>query len=227
MAAHLEPKGAVSGSLIAHLAGVTVSRPARRAQAPGAEVAALAAASARRLRGCDRGKLRWRAGERTSRRATAPGHAGAAAARLHPRPVRQPLDEAARANLSGARRSRRCASGRSRARTIGASRSRKNQRIFRQPRISGLRLRGPAFARPRQSAIWRRRATSPTARSAAAGPPGVGKTHLAAGARPRGDPGRLRRAVHDGDDAGRRPGQGARGESGWRSGCWRCRSRSC
>ena len=33
------------------------------------------------------------------------------------------------------------------------------------------------------------------------GPPGVGKTHLAVGARPRGDPGRLHGAVHAGDDA--------------------------
>jgi DNA replication protein DnaC len=41
------------------------------------------------------------------------------------------------------------------------------------------------------------------------GPPGVGKTHLSI-ARAGGDPGRVHGAVHDGDDIGRRPRQGAR-----------------
>jgi transposase len=129
VAAHLQAEGRRQRIVDrAHLAGVTVSGPARRAQTPGAEepppslLRPLADYEA-----VIGGGFRWRAGERTSRRA------------IGSRPCWRGCSSAASATSSttswtrrraqifpGARRSRCCASGRSRARTIGASRWRKN-----------------------------------------------------------------------------------------------------
>ena len=55
------------------------------------------------------------------------------------------------------------------------------------------------------------------------GPPGVGKTHLVDRARARGDPRRIHGTVHDGDDAGRWPRQGARRAAPGRETAGACR----